>query len=276
MTQIERDAAARQLDPGEAEQAKIEAARRLLRAQTASGATTRSSRKAAVVSALAAIAAIPLFSLYVFAPGSSRSARYAAGGKAEERPQDCRHRFRRGQDRAASGRTSRGRSRLRGRGALLSAKRPRRGGGSRLFRGATAAWRDRRPPCNAWRGPACGEGDRRGARRSRSGVGARPNASESAFIWGLSRRKRAPTTRPSRSGRSCSPTRRRTPPMHSLCGVNSTFCAAKRRPPGPGRTANRARPSRLCLMTNGARPSARWLSGWPSGCARAAATSKDG
>lgn len=66
ITEIERECAEGRLDPAEAEGAKTEAARRLLRAQGAQGGTAAPSRKAAVIAALAAIVLIPAVSLALY------------------------------------------------------------------------------------------------------------------------------------------------------------------------------------------------------------------
>ena len=66
IAEIEREAAEGRLDPAEAESAKTEAARRLLRAQGAQGGPAAPSRKAAVVAALAAIVLIPAVSLALY------------------------------------------------------------------------------------------------------------------------------------------------------------------------------------------------------------------
>ncbi len=66
MAEIAREAAEGRLDAAEAEQAKTEAARRLLRAQSAAGVAAKSSRKPALVAALAAIAVIPAVALLLY------------------------------------------------------------------------------------------------------------------------------------------------------------------------------------------------------------------
>jgi cytochrome c-type biogenesis protein CcmH len=63
IAEIERERAEGRLDPAEAEAARTEAARRLLRAEAAPKAASSGSRKAALVAALAAIVAIPVFSV---------------------------------------------------------------------------------------------------------------------------------------------------------------------------------------------------------------------
>jgi cytochrome c-type biogenesis protein CcmH len=66
LAEIERERAEGRLDPAEAEAAKTEAARRLLRAEAAPKARAASSRKAALVAALAAIVLIPAASVSLY------------------------------------------------------------------------------------------------------------------------------------------------------------------------------------------------------------------
>jgi cytochrome c-type biogenesis protein CcmH len=66
IAEIERERAEGRLDPAEAEAARTEAARRLLRAEAAPKAIARGSRKRAVAAALAAIVAVPLVSLPLY------------------------------------------------------------------------------------------------------------------------------------------------------------------------------------------------------------------
>lgn len=66
IAEIERECAEGRLDPAEAQNARTEAARRLLRAQAAPGGPAAPSRKAAIVAALAAIVLIPAVSLALY------------------------------------------------------------------------------------------------------------------------------------------------------------------------------------------------------------------
>lgn len=66
IAEIERERAEGRLDPAEAEAAKTEAARRLLRAESAPRAAEGGGRKAALVAALVAIVAIPVFSVPMY------------------------------------------------------------------------------------------------------------------------------------------------------------------------------------------------------------------
>ncbi|WP_442754913.1 c-type cytochrome biogenesis protein CcmI [Methylocystis sp. JAN1] len=66
IAEIERERAEGRLDPAEAEAAKTEAARRLLRAEAAPKARAHGSRKAALVAALAAIVAVPAISVPLY------------------------------------------------------------------------------------------------------------------------------------------------------------------------------------------------------------------
>jgi cytochrome c-type biogenesis protein CcmH len=66
LAEIERERADGRLDPAEAEAAKTEAARRLLRAEAAPKSKGATSRKAALVAALAAIVAIPAVSVSLY------------------------------------------------------------------------------------------------------------------------------------------------------------------------------------------------------------------
>jgi cytochrome c-type biogenesis protein CcmH len=66
IAQISHDAEQGRLDPAEAEHARAEAARRLLRAQSAGAYSLGASRKAALIAALAAIAMIPAVSLLLY------------------------------------------------------------------------------------------------------------------------------------------------------------------------------------------------------------------
>ncbi|WP_036283611.1 c-type cytochrome biogenesis protein CcmI [Methylocystis sp. ATCC 49242] len=66
IAEIEREAAEGRLDPAEAEAAKTEAARRLLRAEAAPRARAARSRKAALAAALLAIVAIPALALTLY------------------------------------------------------------------------------------------------------------------------------------------------------------------------------------------------------------------
>ncbi|MGJ0506310.1 MAG: c-type cytochrome biogenesis protein CcmI [Methylocystis sp.] len=66
IAEIDREKAEGRLDPAEAEAAKTEAARRLLRAEAAPGAAAGGSRKAALVTALAAIVIVPAVSLPLY------------------------------------------------------------------------------------------------------------------------------------------------------------------------------------------------------------------
>ncbi|WP_016921142.1 c-type cytochrome biogenesis protein CcmI, partial [Methylocystis parvus] len=66
IAEIERERAEGRLDAAEAEAAKTEAARRLLRAEAAPKAAARGSRKAALVAALSAIVVIPLVAVPLY------------------------------------------------------------------------------------------------------------------------------------------------------------------------------------------------------------------
>jgi len=66
IAEIERERAEGRLDPAEAEDAKTEAARRLLRAEAAPRTVSGGSRKAALVAALAAIVAVPAISVPLY------------------------------------------------------------------------------------------------------------------------------------------------------------------------------------------------------------------
>ncbi len=66
IAEIERERAEGRLDPAEAEAAKTEAARRLLRAEAAPKAKARGSRRAALAAALAAIVIVPAISLPLY------------------------------------------------------------------------------------------------------------------------------------------------------------------------------------------------------------------
>ncbi|WP_457795519.1 c-type cytochrome biogenesis protein CcmI [Methylocystis sp. S23] len=66
IAEIERERAEGRLDPAEAEAARTEAARRLLRAEAAPKARARGSRKAAVAAALAATVAVPLIAVPLY------------------------------------------------------------------------------------------------------------------------------------------------------------------------------------------------------------------
>ncbi len=66
IAEIARERAEGRLDPAEAETARTEAARRLLRAEAAPKAQAQGSRKAALIAALAAIVAVPVVSVPLY------------------------------------------------------------------------------------------------------------------------------------------------------------------------------------------------------------------